>query len=157
MSNVPDKFYQVCRLCMAVVCDSDIPELSIHGVNKQRSLQSAQSLANPQNNSTVIISTTLKSDETNVLNHTNDSSLKLASDSNTTIDCNAAGLLNDGNVDGVEDDDDDSRIDIHERIYTFLAITVSQLNFFYYLSDYMMMFFLLSVSKHFQNFPMIFF
>lgn len=121
MSNVPDKFYQVCRLCMAVVCDSAIPELSMYDISKTRSLQSQ---ANPQINSTVIISNTQKSDEINVLNHKNDSLHKLAGDNKETIDCNVTGLLNDGNGDGVEDDDDDSRI--HERIYTFLAITVSQ-------------------------------
>lgn len=122
MSNVPDKFYQVCRLCMAVVCDSDIPELAMYDISKTRQ----QSQANPQINNTVIISNTQKSDETNVLNHKNDSIHKLAADSKETIDCNTSGLHNDGNGDGVEDDDDDSRIDLHERIYTFLAITVSQ-------------------------------
>lgn len=128
MSNVPDKFYQVCRLCLAVVCDSDIPELSMYDISKTRSLQSQ---ANPQiNSSTVIINNTQKSDETNASNHKNDSLHKLATDSKETIDCNASGLHNDGNGDGVVDDDDDSRIDLHERIYTFLAITVSQSRFF---------------------------
>lgn len=125
MSNVPDKFYQVCRLCMTVVCDSDIPELSMYDISKTRSVQ-----ANPQINNTVIISNTQKADETNVLNHKNDAVHKLATDNKETIDCKASGLLNDGNGDGVEDDDDDSRIDLHERICTFLAITVSQSRFF---------------------------
>lgn len=128
MSNVPDKFYQVCRLCMAVVCDSDIPELSMFDISKTRSVQSR---ANSHINNTVIISNSQKSDETNVLNHKNDSLHTLATDNKETIDCNASGLLNDGNGDGVEDDDDDSRIDLHERIYTFLAITVSQSKVFF--------------------------
>ncbi len=122
MSNVPDKFYQVCRLCMAVVSDSDIPELSMYDISKTRS--------NQHSNNTVIISNTQKSDETTVSNHKNDIQHKLAADSKESIDCsNVAGLHNDGNGDGVgDDDDDDSRID--ERIYTFLAITVSQGFFF---------------------------
>lgn len=129
MSNVPDKFYQVCRLCMAVVCDSDIPELSLYDISKARSV--VQSPANAKHNNTVIINNTQKSDEKSVSsNHKNDSINKLATDSKETIDCNPSGLLNDGNGDGVVDDDDDSRIDLHGRIYTFLAITVSQSRFF---------------------------
>lgn len=122
MSNVPDKFYQVCRLCMAVVCGSDIPELSMYDISKSRP-------ANRQINNTVIISNTPKSMDDN-LNHKNDTAHKL--DSKETID-NASGLLlsSDGNGDGVHDDDDESRIDLHERIYTFLAITVSQSRFFF--------------------------
>lgn len=134
MSNVPDKFYQVCRLCMAVVCDSDIPELSMYDISKTRSVANNQQ----QINNTVIISNTSKSDDANALNHKNDSVHKLVADSKETIDCNASGLLNDGNGDGVEDDDDESRIDLHERIYTFLAITVSQSTiFFLYSCDYL--------------------
>lgn len=143
MSNVPDKFYQVCRLCMAVVCDSDIPELAMYDISKTR-----QSPANPPINNTVIISNTQKSDETNVLNHKNDSIHKLAADNKETIDCNTSGLHNDGNGDGVEDDDDDSRIDLHERIYTFLAITVSQ-GFFFNFVIYLL------IMLNFQNFPLI--
>lgn len=124
MSNVPDKFYQVCRLCLAVVCDSDIPELSMYDISKTRS----QAVKQQINNSVIISNASKATDETNALNHKNDSvHHQLAGDNKESIDCNASGLHNDdGNGDGVEDDDDESRIELHERIYTFLAITVSQ-------------------------------
>lgn len=132
---------------MTVVCDSDIPELSMYDISKTRSVQ-----ANPKINNTVIISNTQKSDETNVLNHKNDALHKLAADNKETIDCKASGLLNDGNGVGVEDDDDDSRIDLHERIYTFLAITVSQIKGFFFMIRAIIMINLISelLSKNFQ-------
>lgn len=125
MSNVPDKFYQVCRLCLAVACDSDIPELSMYDISKRRSVTQQQQHIN----NTVIISNAQKAaNDKNVLNHKKDS-LHQSSADKDAIDCNASGLHNnDGNGDGADgdDDDDESRIELHERIYTFLSITVSQ-------------------------------
>ncbi|KAJ6649843.1 hypothetical protein Bhyg_05084 [Pseudolycoriella hygida] len=118
MSNVPDKFYQVCRLCLMPVCASDVPKLSMYDISK---LRSPQSQANQQINNTVIINSTQKTDEVNALNHQNDSLHKLAADKDT----NVTGLLKDSIGDGMEDDDDESRVQLHELIFTFLAITVS--------------------------------
>lgn len=136
MCNVPPKFYQVCRLCLTLVGDGDAVKLSIFDApvaarplqQQQSQLQKAQLQINRINNngggvsSGVIISNSRPS---------------LSSRKSEKVDNNVADNNNHhhqqqqqqmvDNDDDYDDDeeDDDQRLELLQRIYTFLEIKVS--------------------------------
>lgn len=140
MCNVPQKFYQVCRLCLTVVSDSDVVNLSIFDAPQSSSIKAhhknvQQQIINKINAKSVITLNHRKSDE----NFYNAVPIVMkkeyptiaaaaavdADKSNAALpDTNDNDDINGGDDDG---DDDDSLLDIHERIHTFLAITVSKI------------------------------
>lgn len=152
---VPSKFYQVCRLCMNVVSDTnDLVNLSVFG----RTNCGAQSNCEiAQNNSGVIVKTSTANNVGNTTAATRKSSIHNDDknhDDETTVtnssDNEAAGaddetaddeqaILNNNN--NFKIDSDLQQSDVLERIHTFLSITVSTCWFFFHI-------FFFSISFH---------
>lgn len=120
MCNVPPKFYQVCRLCLTVVSDSDVVKLSIFDAPPQSCItkNASQQIAptNKINNRSVITINHRKNDDVPIV-------IKKEFPATAAVEADNSNALPD--IDD-NDDGDDSLLDIHERIYTFLAITVSR-------------------------------
>lgn len=122
-AKVPAKFYQVCRLCLTVVNDADAVRLSIFKTRHRHNVQQ------PPQHTPVII----RNNNNAVVQHKNDGGTSTTS--STTY---GGGGIMDYTVGHVEaangmsseeddlEDDDESRLEILHRIYTFLDIEVSE-------------------------------
>lgn len=195
-SNVPPKFYQVCRLCLSVVSDtSDLIKLSVFGSNKCHQQQRQQFRSQqPEEiivpvapstissiklaNSVIVKSKSTKNakksnrknsaddvDDSEKVTATNEEAAndqddgddddelmnKVHNNNNIDLDqehfseadkninyygASAAGSTH-FKTDGVAAGDDESHLDILERIYTFLSISVSPLVYPYLHSTYL--------------------
>lgn len=150
---VPSKFYQVCRLCLAVVSDTnDLMNLSVFGRHNASYIgsiaTSAQTNSANEDNMVVTASTNSSSSVSGVIVKTTNRKISsptnenLASNSvtNNVSDNEAAAcgegttIRGNGSSSGGGGDDDNNNFkidgdlhqaDILERIYTFLSITVS--------------------------------
>lgn len=158
MCNVPPKFYQVCRLCLTLVSDSDVVKLSIFDAPNR--LQINNKINNNCGGGSVIINNSNRAaistrrsggavggvcgDNKNV-----SVVVKTESPDNNNHHHHGGGnCTEDDDDDDYDDEDDDSRLDILERIYTFLEIKVSFL-LLTFLNDHSLVFFVFVGSVYF--------
>lgn len=141
---VPSKFYQVCRLCLTVVSNTnDLMNLSVFGghnagcigtnatstqIKVEDSIVTAST--NTTNNSSGVIVKTNQRNEAQISSPSNEQYTANNSVTNNANDNEAA--TGDGVTRGGDDDNNNFKIDgdlhhsdVLERIYTFLSITVS--------------------------------
>lgn len=138
---VPSKFYQVCRLCMNVVSDTnDLVNLSVFGRSNASSCIGSTAhceiAESTTTNSGVIVKTATT--KTGKLSATRKSSTHSDNDNDGNHDDNeAAGtddvtaddeaILNNNNNFKIDSSINSQQSDVLERIQTFLSITVSVL------------------------------
>lgn len=151
LPQVPSKFYQVCRLCLTVVSDTnELMNLSVFGphnagcignnaataeISTENSIVTASTNTN---NSGVIVKANVRNEAKNSFaNNEKYTANKLVTNNGNDIEAVAddgVTRLGDDDNNNFKIDDDQHQSDVLERIYTFLSITVSyQYLFAYYL------------------------